>query len=262
MKVKTIILVISVLITAGSAMAADDTPTTPSNRDERNAIRAGNKLYNERRYAEAEVEYKKALQYNPESEKATFNLALSYLRQGGTDDPNDNNSPLTKATQLLQNLVRTSNDEALVSRAYYNLGNIAFNQQKWDESIEMYKNTLRRNPDDDQARENLRLAQKKREEQQQNNQDQNQDQQQQDQNQNNEQNKEDQNQDQEQNQEQQQNQNQDNSQEQQDKQSISEANAEQILKAMQDAEKDTQQRVNAAKLQEEQATRRRTGNQW
>lgn len=261
MKAKAIILAISVLISAGSAMAADDTPTTPSNRDERNAIRAGNKLYNERRYAEAEVEYKKALQYNPESEKATFNLALAYLRQGGTDDPNDKNSPLIKATQLLQNLVRTSNDETLVSRAYYNLGNIAFNQQKWDESIEMYKNTLRRNPDDDQARENLRLAQKKREEQQQNNQDQNQDQQQQEQNQNNEQNKEDQDQDQEQSQEQQ-GQSQDNPQQQQDEQSISEANAEQILKAMQDAEKGTQQRVNAAKLEEEQATRRRTGNQW
>ena len=223
----TIFAVAAVAIMAmapAPAQAKDTQPTDDSNRNERNAIRRGNKLYNERRYAEAEVEYKKALQYNPDSDKATFNLALAYLNQGGTDDPQDQNSPLNQATTLLQNLVRTSNDEGLVSRAYYNLGNVAFNKQNYDESIEMYKNTLRRNPDDDDARDNLRLAQKKKQEQEQQQQDQDQ---------------------------------------QQDQQGgMSEANAEQVLKAMQDAEKTTQQKVNAAKLQEEQAARRRTGNLW
>ena len=130
----------------------------------------------------------------------------------------------------------------------------------------MYKDALRRNPDDDQARENLRLAQKKLEEQQQNqdqNKDQNkedQDKKKQDQNKNNNDNKEkqDKNQQDQQNQQQKPNQNQP----QEQNQGMSDGNAQQILKAMQDAEKPTQQKVNAAKMREEQQNRRRTERQW
>ncbi len=237
-----------------------------SNRKERNAIRRGNKLYNEKRYAEAETEYKRALQYNPHSDVANYNLASSYIRQGGSSDPKDQNSPMTKAAQLLQNLVKTSNDKNLVSRAYYNMGNMAFNQQNYAESIEMYKNALRRNPNDDQARDNLRLAQKKKQEQDKQNQDQNKDKNKQDKDkQNKDQNKNDNNKDKKdkdkQDQQNQQNKpNQNKPQKQQN--GMSENNAEQILKAMQDAEKGTQQKVNAAKAREDQNARRRTGNLW
>lgn len=232
-----------------------------SNRNERNAIRKGNKLFEEKRYAEAEVEYKRALQHNPQSDVANYNLALSYIRQGGSSDPNDSKSPLNQADQILRNVVKTA-DKGLASRAYYNLGNLAFNKQNYQESVNMYKDALRRNPDDDQARENLRLAQKKLEEQQQN-QDQNkedQDKQKQDQNKNNNDNKDkkDKNQQDQQNQQQKPNQNQP----QEQNQGMSDGNAQQILKAMQDAEKTTQQKVNAAKMREEQQNRRRTERQW
>ncbi len=241
-------------------------PAVESNRKERNAIRKGNKLYNEKRYAEAETEYKRALQYNPHSDVANYNLASSYIRQGGSADSKDQNSPMTKASQLLQNLVKTSSDKNLVSRAYYNMGNMAFNQQNYAESIEMYKNALRRNPDDDQARENLRLAQKKKQEQDQQNKDQNKDKnkdkdkQNKDQNQNNDQNKDKKDKDKQDQQNQQNKPNQNQPQKQQN--GMSENNAEQILKAMQDAEKGTQQKVNAAKAREDQNARRRTGNLW
>lgn len=250
-----------------SALAQNDAkPAVESNRKERNAIRKGNKLYNEKRYAEAETEYKRALQYNPHSDVANYNLASSYIRQGGSADPKDQNSPMTKAAQLLQNLVKTSNDKGLVSRAYYNMGNMAFNQQNYAESIEMYKNALRRNPNDDQARENLRLAQKKKQEQDQQNKDQNKDKnkdkdkQNKDQNQNNDQNKDKKDKDKQDQQNQQNKPNQNQPQKQQN--GMSENNAEQILKAMQDAEKGTQQKVNAAKAREDQNARRKTGNLW
>ena len=163
-----IAIITTVMALAPASALADDAKSTKveSNRDERNAIRKGNKLFEEKRYAEAEVEYKRALQHNPQSDVANYNLALSYIRQGGSSDPNDSKSPLNQADQILRNVVKTA-DKGLASRAYYNLGNLAFNKQNYQESVNMYKDALRRNPDDDQARENLRLAQKKLEEQQQ-----------------------------------------------------------------------------------------------
>lgn len=266
----SILLIAVAMLGALPALAAgekanDKAPKVESNRNERNAIRKGNDLYNEKRYAEAEVEYKRALQYNPQSDVANFNLALSYIRQGGSSDPNDQKSPMNQAEQILKNVARTA-DKGLASRAYYNLGNLAFNKQNYQESVEMYKDALRRNPNDEHARENLRLAQKKLEEQQQNqdkNQDQNQqdqDKQKQDQNQNNENNKDDKDKNQQDQQNQQQKPNQNKPQEQ--NQGMSDGNAEQILKAMQDAEKGTQQKVNAAKIREEEKNRRRTERQW
>lgn len=259
-----IIAIITTMMTIAPASAHADEAKgnkVESNRNERNAIRKGNKLFEEKRYAEAEVEYKRALQHNPQSDVANYNLALSYIRQGGSSDPNDSKSPLNQADQILRNVVKTA-DKGLASRAYYNLGNLAFNKQNYQESVNMYKDALRRNPDDDQARENLRLAQKKLEEQQQN-QDQNkedQDKQKQDQNKNNNDNKDkkDKNQQDQQNQQQKPNQNQP----QEQNQGMSDGNAQQILKAMQDAEKTTQQKVNAAKMREEQQNRRRTERQW
>lgn len=247
-----------------SVHSQDAKQSVESNRKERNAIRKGNKLYTEKRYSEAETEYKRALQYNPNSDVATYNLASSYIRQGGSSDPKDQNSPMTKAAQLLQNLVKTSNNKNLVSRAYYNMGNMAFNQQNYAESIELYKNALRRNPNDDQARDNLRLAQKKKQEQDKQDKDQNKDNKQdkdkqnKDQNSNNDKNKQDKDKNEQQNQQNQPNQNKPK----QQQNGMSENNAEQILKAMQDAEKGTQQKVNAAKAQEEQNNRRKTGNLW
>ena len=43
-------------------------------REERNHIRKGNKLYEEKKYSEAEVEYRKAIQENKDSEIGLFNL--------------------------------------------------------------------------------------------------------------------------------------------------------------------------------------------
>ncbi len=243
------------------AVFAEDNTT----RDERNYIRSGNSLYEEKRYAEAEVEYKKALEANPSSEIATFNLAATLLKQANVSDTKDANNPMSQASTLLGNLVKTSNNDELVSKAYYNLGNIAFHQKQYEQSIEMYKNSLRRNPDDDFARENLRLAQKMLQQQQQQQNQQNQDkkdqqEQQQQQQQQKQQQQQQQNQDKKDQQEQQQQQQQKNNQQQQ-QQGMSQENIDQILKAMQDAEQSTQQRVNEEKAKEERP-RSRTDKNW
>ena len=252
-----IILVIAIIALLPTVAIANDT----SNRKERKAVRSGNSLYEQGRYSEAEVDYKKALEANPASEAATYNLALSLLNQAGkSDNKNDKNSPENQAAQMLSNLAATTSNQGLASKAYYNLGNIAFKNEQYDQSIEMYKNCLRRNPDDDDARDNLRLAQKKKQqqEQQQNQQQQDKQEQEEQQQQNNNENQQQQDKSKDQQQQQRQQQQQ---QQNQQQQGMSQENIDQILKAMQDAEQNTQQRVNEEKANEEKA-RIHTDKNW
>lgn len=257
------------------ARAAGDTSDT-STRKERNHIRAGNKLYEEKRFAEAEIEYRKALEQNAMSEKAMYNLAVSLLRQAGNADPNNENNPIAEAQSILTDLAKTAGDDAISERSFYNLGNMAFNQQQYDQAINMYKGALRKNPDNDKARENLRLAQLKKQEQEQNqdqnkdqNKDQNQDQKDQNKDRQNQNQNKDQNKDQDQNKDKDQNQNQQNQdkqkpqqQPQQQQGGISDANAAKILKTMENEENATRRKVQEMQKKEAQGARRTTGPQW
>ena len=126
----------------------------------------------------------------------------------------------------------------------YNLGNIAFNDEKYDVSIEMYKASLRVNPDNLKTRENLRLAQLKKQEQEQNQDQQNQDQQQQQQ-------QEQQQQPQEQQQEQQE--------QQQPQEQPMTQSAQQILQSMQNKENSTRKKV---KEQEPTVGRPQSDKPW
>lgn len=276
------IITIVLLMLAASHIGASATDT--STKRERNLIREGNGYYNDKNFSEAEKAYRKALEVNEASELAAYNLAVSLIRQSGNADPNSGNNPMQEATSILNDLAKGANDARLAELAFYNLGNVAFNQEQYQQSIDMYKGALRRNPDNDKARQNLRLAQLKLQQQQQDkdNQDKNKDNKDQDKDKdkNKDQNK-DQNKNQDQNKDQDKDQNKDNKdqdkQDQQDKQQnkndrqqqqqqqqggISDENAAKILKTMENEENATRKRVNELKKQEEKASRRRTGNQW
>lgn len=250
-----------------------------STKRERNYMKEGKNLYEKQRYAEAEVNFKKALGENPENGRAQFNLASAYLKQRGEDLANKGDSLIQQADKILTGTAGNTVDVELAENSFYDRGNISYKAEDYAAAIEMYKNALRRNPENNQARQNLRLAQLKKQEQDQNqdknqdkNQDQNkdqnqdkQDQQQQDQqNQDQEQNQDqkDQNQDK-QNQDQQQQQNQDKQQQQQQQGGLSQQSANQILKAMDDKESATRQKVELMKQgQEKQANRRQSGKPW
>lgn len=228
-----------------SAKEINEDETT---RREREFIRNGNKFYDEKRYADAEVEYKKAISENPNSQIGNYNLALSLIKQSGGTNVEGENNPLKDASELLSSVAQGSKNPELRSKAFYNLGNLAYNQQQYAQSIEMYKNALRENPEDNQARENLRLAQLKKQEQ-----EQNKDKNKNDKNDKKE-DKKDKNQDKEDKKE-------DNKQQQPQQpkpQEMSKENMEQILQTMQNQEKATQEKVNAQKPQNV----RKTGNQW
>ena len=164
-------------------------------------------------------------------------------------------------------IVQASSDSLRAAHAWHNLGNISFQEKNYAQSIEEYKNALRRNPKDDETRYNLRLAQLllKKQQQEQQNQDKNDDKDQQDKNkdqqkdqkqdqqeQNNNQNNQDKNKDQ---------QEQNKPQQQQPQQSqMSKENAQQILDAIQQDERDTQEKVQKALMQQQK--RKKTDKEW
>jgi len=112
------------------------------------SIVKGNKLYQQSQFDLAEAQYRKALEYEPDNEKAKYNLAAALHKQ----------SKYSEAAKLLDDLAGSSKDKPLKSAAYYNQGVGYTKLHDLDSSIESYKNALRFNPDDKEARENLEKA--------------------------------------------------------------------------------------------------------
>lgn len=69
---KTYITLLFLLVAGGSAFAQ---------KSDRDYLRSGNKLYNDSLFVKAEVDYRKALEVNPKSTDAMFNLGNSLLMQ-------------------------------------------------------------------------------------------------------------------------------------------------------------------------------------
>ena len=112
------------------------------------SIIKGNQLYQQSQFDLAEAQYRKALEYEPENEKAKYNLANALQKQNKYEE----------AAKLLDDLGSSSKDNSVKSAAYYNQG-VAYTKIKnLDASIESYKKALRLNPDDKEARENLEKA--------------------------------------------------------------------------------------------------------
>jgi len=124
------------------------TPVILSAQQQNNSIETGNNFYRQQQYDKAESEYRKALEASPGDRIAKFNLANALIKQDKRDDAN----------KLLVELNVQENKTDLRSKATYNQGVMLTHQKKLEESIESYKETLRLNPNDQEARENLQKA--------------------------------------------------------------------------------------------------------
>jgi Ca-activated chloride channel family protein len=111
-------------------------------------IETGNNYYRQQQYDQAETEYRKVLETSSGDKTAKFNLADALIKQNKAADAN----------KLLAVLNVRGNENDLRSKAVYNQGVILTQQKKLEESIEAYKETLRLNPGDQEARENLQKA--------------------------------------------------------------------------------------------------------
>ncbi len=123
----------------------------------KNYIRKGNELYNQGKYVEAENEYKKAIEINPNYDKSNYNFGNTQFLQ----------NKMKEAKAQYELVSKTTKDNFIKADSEHNLGNIAMKEKKYDQAVEAYKNALRKNPKDDETRYNLALAQKMLKDQQQ-----------------------------------------------------------------------------------------------
>ena len=157
---------------------------------ERKHIRRGNRLYEQQRMAEAEKEYREALQLDSMSVEGLFNLGDAQYASGAFEAAEGSFKSVAERKSGVTDQQRAA--------AYYNLGNSQFQQQKLQEALASFKESLKLNPGDLEAKFNYAYT-KAMLDNQQNNQNQNQDQNQQNQDNNQNQNGQN-NQDQQQNQ--------------------------------------------------------------
>jgi len=108
----------------------------------------GNEYYRQEQYELAEGQYRKVLESSPDNQVALFNLANALQKQKKYDE----------AAVLMEQLAGKTRDEKLKSAAYYNQGVAHTKLKNLETSIESYKNALRHNPNDNDARENLQKA--------------------------------------------------------------------------------------------------------
>ncbi len=225
-----IIFLSALLMFSGSAFA----------QGERKFIRQGNREFEKQKYSESEISYRRAVDKNKGSADAVFNTGDALYKQEKYED----------AGKQFVESHRMNEDRDKKAASMYNLGNSMLKSGKLKESIEAYKNSLRLNPGNMQAKYNLAWAQDRLKEQEQQQQQQ-QNQQNQDQNKN-QQNK-DQNEDKQDKQDdQKQNGNQDKQDQQQQQQNdqqqaMSKEDAERLLNAIANDEKEVQEKVKEAK---------------
>lgn len=206
----------------------------------------GVEQFNQKKFGDSEINFRKGIEKDSSATIPYFNLGDAYYKQKKYDE----------AMKAYQHVLSKTKDKELKGKAFYNIGNSLLDDNKLKESIEAYKNSLKMNPKDEEAKYNLSYALKKlRDEENQKKQDKKDDKKD-DQNKkdqdkkDDQQNKDDKNKDKNDKQDQQ-NQNQ-NDKKDQDKQKqqqqnqkpkMSKEQAEQILNALKDNEKDMQKKL-------------------
>lgn len=115
------------------------------NMPERSEVRRGNRQYNKGNYEKSIERYERALGAAPESFEAIYNLGNALYKAERFD----------KAEQTMRKAAADSlRADGERAEAFYNLGNAQFKQQKYKEALESYKQSLRLNPDDQEAKYN------------------------------------------------------------------------------------------------------------
>jgi len=145
-KIFTILFLLFTLI--GFSQKKDK--TSKVELDEKQLIRSGNEAYNQQNYVEAEANYKKALEQNPDYEKANYNLGNAIFQQDRHKE----------ALPMYELVTKTTENKLTKAESFHNIGNIMMKEKKYAEAIKAYKNALRNSSKDDETRYNLALAQK------------------------------------------------------------------------------------------------------
>ncbi len=117
-------------------------------QDEKATIKKGNEAYQKKEFEKAAEEYRKVTTKKPSNATAQYNLGNALYK----------NNKKEAAVEAYDNAVAGSNGKDAKSKAYYNKGVVLQNDKKLPECIAAYKNALKLNPQDEDARLNLQKA--------------------------------------------------------------------------------------------------------
>ncbi len=113
-------------------------------------MRQGNEAYAQGQWVKAEISYRKALDQFPNVEMAAYNLGNALYQQGRYD----------QAASAYGRAAAQLKDEGIAARAYFNLGNAHLARKDFDAAETAFKQSLRLQPTDEDARYNLSFAQR------------------------------------------------------------------------------------------------------
>lgn len=110
----------------------------------------GNKAYADKKFNEAEADYRRSQSKFPKKSDASYNLGNSIykLRQPA------------EAKSAYLNAIKNAGTRPEKHRAYHNLGNVFMGQKDYQSAVSAYKNALVNDPSDEESRYNYALAKK------------------------------------------------------------------------------------------------------
>lgn len=115
---------------------------------ERGAVNDGVDEYEENKFAEAEVNFKKGIEENLESFESRFNLGDAIYKQGRFEE----------ALEEFKNSMPLAMNDDSKAGIFHNIGNTFLKSEKLKESIGAYREALKLNPDDMETKYNLSYA--------------------------------------------------------------------------------------------------------
>lgn len=111
-----------------------------------------NSLYQQKRYESALETYRKAEVRDPDRPEIRYNVGTALYQL----------DHFQEAEEQLKRALTNAKPQDLRADAWYNYGNSQFRLGQFEQAIEAYKNTLELRPDDEDAKYNLELLQKKK----------------------------------------------------------------------------------------------------
>jgi tetratricopeptide (TPR) repeat protein len=109
-----------------------------------------NAEFADKKFADAEAEYRISLSNNPKKAIASYNLGNSIYKQKHGSE----------ALLSYEKAIKVATARPEKHKAFHNSGNIFMAEKNYSAAVEAYKNALRNNPSDEETRYNFALAKK------------------------------------------------------------------------------------------------------
>lgn len=119
-------------------------------KEKDNHLPKGNDAFVEKKYTEAEADYRISESGNPKKSIASYNLGNAVYRQNQTEE----------AKYHYAKALKTAKTRTEKHQAFHNIGNTFMKNKDYANAVEAYKNALRNNPADEETRYNYALAKK------------------------------------------------------------------------------------------------------